>query len=95
MTLLEMDFEAISTASWRATKYSFTSLVAENRTDVIRFLRGETNTKPPLLLPIGGAALPRLITWKKDRSGLNLPRSTSVGGSSPLFFNRVIYQLMR
>ena len=57
-----MDSESISTPTWWATKYSFTSLVAENRTDVIRFLRGETNTKPPLLLPIGGDALPPILT---------------------------------
>ena len=32
MTLLAMDLEAISTAPWRATKYSFTYLIATNRT---------------------------------------------------------------
>ena len=51
-----------------------------------------TNKAPPLLPTIGGADLPPLITWKIVWSGLNLPRSASVGGSSPLFFDRVIVE---
>ena len=94
MTLLAMDFKAISTAPWRVTKYRFTSLVAANRTEVGRFLRKRTNTAHPLLPPIGGAALPPLINRKKGWSGLNLHRTASVGGSYPLFFDCVINQIM-
>ena len=94
MTLLVMDFEAISTAPWWATKYSFTFLVTENRTDFSSFLKTRKNTSPPLLLPVFGAALPPLIIWNKGRGGLNLPRLASVEVSPPLFFERVINQLM-
>ena len=78
MTLLEMDFEAISTASRRAKKYSFTSLVATYITEASSLLRKIKNTETSLLLPIGGADLHPIITWKKVWSVLNLPRSASV-----------------
>ena len=58
------------------------------------FLRKIMNTAPPLTPPIFGAALPPLVTWKKVSSGLNLPRFTSVEGSSHLFFDRFIDQLI-
>ena len=95
LILFAMDFEAISAAPWWAKKCSFTSLVTANITEVSRFLRKRTNTSPPVLMPIGGDALPPLITWEMGWSGLNLPRSASVRGSSPLFFDHVIDQLIR
>ena len=94
MTLLAMDFKSISTAPWWATKYSFTSLTTVNRTEVSSFFRARNNKAPPLILPIGGAALPHLNIWKQGWSGINLPRSSSVGGSSPLLFDRINNQLM-
>ena len=87
MALLEMGFKEISTATLRATKYSYASLVAANRTEVIRFLRKGTNTAPPLIPPIVGDYLPPIVTWKKFWSGLNLTRPASVGGSPPIFFD--------
>ena len=94
MTLLDIYLEEISPAPWRATKYSFTALVTTNRTEVSMFLRKIMNTAPPLTPPIFGAALPPLVTWKKVSSGLNLPRFNSVEGSSHLFFDRFIDQLI-
>ena len=95
MTLLVMDFKAIPATPWRAIKYSFTSIVATNRTEFSRFFKTSKNTAPPLIRPIVGDSLPHIITWKKVLSGLNLPRSFSVGGSSHLLFGRIIDHLMR
>ena len=92
MTLLEMDFESIYNNPWRATKFSFTSFVASNRKEFIIFSRKIMNTEPTFLLPIGGSSLTPLINWKKGWSGLNIPRSTYVGGSSLMFFSRIINQ---
>ena len=92
--MLIMDFEAISTAPWQATKYSFTSLVNANRTEVSSFFRTRTNASPPLRMTIYTDFLPTIITWKKGWSGLNLPRFDSVRVYSTLFFDRVIDKLM-
>ena len=49
MTLLEIYFKEISIAPWRATKYSFVSLYAANRTEVGRFLVQELIQNLPCL----------------------------------------------
>ena len=89
-----MDSKAISTAHCWATKYIFTYLVVATRTEVSSFLREIINTVPPLLPLIGGSALPPIITCNNGWSGLNLPRSASVGGSYHLLFDRIIDHLM-
>ena len=94
MKLLAMDSKAISTATSWATKYSFVSPIDANRKEVSKFLRTRTNTAPPLLSPIGDATLLTLMNWNKGCSGINLTRLASVGGYYPLFFDRIIYQLM-
>ena len=89
-----MDFEEISTAPWWAKNTALLSCCCKHNRG--RSLFEEImNTAPPFLPPIGGSALPTLITWKKGWIGLNIPRSSSVGGSSPLFFNCFIGHLMR